>query len=75
MRIQVNVNDDLVKQIDEYAEMMGISRSALCATFIGQGVLGYNKSFKIIDDLRQKLGSSMLAAEMLKEIGKDEKEQ
>lgn len=71
MRIQVNVNDDLVKQIDEYADMMGVSRSALCSTFIGQGVLGYNKSFKIIDDLGQKLGDSMLAAKTIKEVANE----
>lgn len=71
MKVQVNVSDDLVKQIDEYAETMGISRSALCATFIGQGVLGYNKSFKIIDDLGQKLGDSLLAEKTIKEVANE----
>lgn len=71
MKIQVNVSDDLVKQIDEYANMMGISRSALCATFIGQGVLGYNKSFKIIDALGQKLADSMLLEKTIKEVASE----
>lgn len=47
MKVQVNVSDELVKKIDEYAKIMGISRSALCAVWIGQGVLGYEKTFDI----------------------------
>ena len=41
MRLQITVNDDLVKKIDKYAKMIGISRSAMCALWIGQGVVGY----------------------------------
>lgn len=71
MKLQVNVSDELVAQIDKYAGMLGISRSALCATFIGQGVLGYNKSFQVIDNIGDKLGDELLAEKTLKEIGKD----
>lgn len=66
MRIQVNVGDDIVKQLDKYAEMMGVSRSALCSIFIGQGILGYNKSFEMIDVLGQKLGDTLMAEKALK---------
>lgn len=41
MRVQVNVSDDLVKKIDEYAKIMGVSRSALCSVWIGQIVMCY----------------------------------
>lgn len=51
MRIQVNLSDKLVKKLDEYAGMMGISRSALCATFIGQGIMGYEKTYEMLDSL------------------------
>lgn len=71
MKLQVNVNDDLVKQIDEYAALMGVSRSALCAMFIGQGILTYNKSFKLIDDIGQKIGDNLLAEKAAKEVAKD----
>lgn len=60
MRIQVNLSDELVKKLDEYSGMMGISRSALCATFIGQGMLGYQKSFEVMDTLGQTLGKNLL---------------
>lgn len=71
MKLQVTVSDDLVAQLDRYAEMMGVSRSALCAVFIGQGVLGYNKSFKVLDDIGQKLGDSLLVDKTMKSLGED----
>lgn len=60
MRIQVNLSEEMIKKLDEYATKMGISRSALCATFIGQGVLGYQKSFEVIDTIGQTLGRDLL---------------
>lgn len=50
MKVQVNLNDDLVSRIDDYAKYMGISRSALCAMFIGQGMLGLDKSIEIVKE-------------------------
>lgn len=64
MKVQVNVSDELVKKIDEYAKIMGISRSALCAVWIGQGALGYEKTFDIF---QSTLGAS------LSELTADEK--
>lgn len=34
MKLQVMVNDDLVKRIDRLADYIGTSRSALCASII-----------------------------------------
>lgn len=72
MRIQVNLSDELIESLDKYAQMMGISRSALCATFIGQGVMGYNKSFQLIDTLGDKLGDSLLVEKVAKELFKED---
>ena len=74
MKLQINVSDVMVKEIDKYAEMMGISRSALCATFIGQGIMGYNKSFEMLGSMGEKLGDSLLAEKAIKESAKVEKE-
>lgn len=49
MRVQVNVDDEMVKKVDLYAKKMGVTRSALCSVFIGQGIMGYDKSFEILD--------------------------
>lgn len=60
MRVQVNISDAFVAKIDKYAQAMGVSRSALCSMFIGQGIMGFDKSFQVIDDLGAKLGDSLL---------------
>lgn len=58
MRVQVNLNDELVKKIDDYADKIGTTRSALCSIFIGQGILGYDNATAVLntvsDVLRQK---------------------
>ena len=73
MKVQVNISNELVRQIDKYAEMMGISRSSLCATFIGQGIMTYNKSFEIIGSMGEKIGDGLLVEKTLKEMGDSEK--
>lgn len=55
MRVQVNVDDEMVKKIDAYAKKMGVTRSALCSVFIGQGIMGYEKSFEVLDRVGEKL--------------------
>lgn len=51
MKVQVTVSDEMVNKIDKYANLMGVSRSALCAMFIGQGIMGYEKTYEILDGL------------------------
>ena len=75
MRVQVNLSDEMVENVDKYAKSMGVSRSALCSMLIGQGIMGYDKSMDILTLLGDKLGDSLLAEKTLKEIGKDENEQ
>ena len=60
MKLQITVSEELVQEIDKYAKMMGISRSALCATFIGQGIMTYNKSFDTLDSFVQTAGTSLV---------------
>lgn len=55
MRIQVIINDDMVKRIDNYAKKIGVSRSSLCAIFIGQGIMGFDKANELINDNAEKL--------------------
>lgn len=38
MKVQVTLNDELVKKIDEFAEYVGTNRSSVCALAIGQYV-------------------------------------
>ena len=50
MRIQVIMSDDMVKKGDAYAGQIGVSRSSLCATLIGQGIMGFDKAYQIVND-------------------------
>ena len=38
VRLQINVSDKVAKQIDEYANEIGISRNAMCAVLLHNGV-------------------------------------
>lgn len=44
MKVQVNLNEDIVKKIDDYAKLIGVSRSAVCAMWIGNAVVGVDKA-------------------------------
>ena len=68
MKIQVVVSDEIVCKLDVYAKYIGVSRSALCAMFIGQGILGLDKSIQILeregvgtaDEIKGQLGTKDL---------------
>lgn len=51
MKLQVTANDEMVKKLDKYANTMSVSRSALCAMLIGQGLAGLDKAFGMVDEL------------------------
>jgi len=56
MKITVNVSDEMVTRLELYSKKMGVSRSALCAQFIGQSVMGYDKAFDVMDTMADKMG-------------------
>lgn len=49
MKLQVLVSDEMNQKIEFYAKKMGISKSALCCSFIGEGILGYDKAYEIME--------------------------
>jgi len=55
MRIQVNLGDALQVKVDKLADACGVTRSALCSMLISQGVLAYEKSFEVMDSLKESL--------------------
>ena len=71
MRVQVNLSDEMVSNVDSYARKMGVSRSALCSMLVGQGIMGYDKSMDLMTVLGNKLGESLLAEKSLKEVADD----
>jgi len=53
-RIQVNISDEMITRLDLYSKKMGVSRSALCAQFIGQAVMTYDKAYEVIDNMAKE---------------------
>ena len=68
MRVQVNISDEMVVKIDEYARKMGVSRSALCSVLIGQGIMNYEKSADLLRVIGDKVGESMFAEKVLEKV-------
>ena len=60
----------MVDKIDKYAEMMGISRSALCAYLIGQGIMSMSKSFDVLDSVGMSFAEQMMNQKAKREISK-----
>lgn len=52
MRIQVNISEVMLKKLDKYVELMGCSRSSLCSQFIAQGLVGWDKAFSVLEEIR-----------------------
>ena len=55
MKLQISVNDEMVHKIDTLAKALGVSRSALCAIWIGQGLMGFNQAQELVKELGPKL--------------------
>lgn len=67
MRIQVNLGDELVKDVVALADRYGITRSSLCAMLIGQGVASHNEAFNIVRD-KEKLASILASMKVTGEL-------
>lgn len=59
MKVQVNVSDELVKQLDEYAKAVGLSRSALCGYFIGRGMFSLQKGLEMASSAIQSYAAAV----------------
>ena len=59
MKVQVNMEEEQVKRIDDYAKRMGVSRSAWCAVMIGQALIAMDKSMTIIERMAENAQMSL----------------
>ena len=59
MRVQINLSDEMVDRVDMYAKVMGMSRSGLCAYFIGQSVMGLDKANSTIENFGKSVVEQM----------------
>ena len=74
MKVQVNISDEMVVKIDEYARKMGVSRSALCSVLVGQGIMSYERSFDLLKVIGDKLGDSLFSEKILERVADGVKE-
>lgn len=63
MKVQVTMDDDMVKRIDNYAKQMSVSRSAFCSMIIGQGLMSLDKSMLLFEEMAQKYGNEQLTVD------------
>lgn len=61
-RITITVSDESVEKLSYYGEKMGMNRSALCAYFVGQGLLGMDKAYSVIDKVTSDMSEEMKKA-------------
>jgi len=59
MRIQINLSDEMVGKVDAYATIMGMSRSSLCAYFIGQSIMGLDRANNTITQFGESVVEMM----------------
>jgi len=59
MRISVNLGNALNDKVDKYSEMCGVTRSSFCAMLISQGILAYEKSFEVVDSLKEPMQKAL----------------
>lgn len=69
-KIQVSVSHEMLDKIDFYSQAMGVSRSALCAMFIGQGIMNYDNVKSLIGGLDVNAIIAFLASASSGELGK-----
>lgn len=68
MRVQVNLSEEMVENVDKYAKQMGVSRSALCSILIGQGIMSYNKAMDVVSVIGDKIGDNLLLENQAKSL-------
>lgn len=58
-RITITVSDESVEKLSYYGEKMGMNRSALCAYFVGQGLLSMDKAYSVLDKVASDMSEEM----------------
>lgn len=55
VRLQINVSDQVAEQITTYADEIGISRNAMCAVLLYEGICSKNSLSEVADEIKKKL--------------------
>lgn len=74
MRIQINLNEETLKRVDEEAKRIGVARGSMLSTWIGEKINAIDQSRNMVRDIfdnedMKKLFASVLAKEQAKTKG------
>lgn len=58
-RITITVSDESIEKLSYYGDKMGMNRSALCAYFVGQGLLSMDKAYSLLDRFASDMSEEM----------------
>lgn len=65
MRIQVNIGDEIVSRVDDYATKMGLSRSAFCSSCIGNYILSLDTAIHAAETYIKDHGSDVTPQQLI----------
>lgn len=51
MRIQVNLSEEMVEKLNDYSKKFGVTRSSLCAMWLGQCVAGLDTATRAVESM------------------------
>lgn len=54
-RIMITVSDEMAKRIEMYSEKMGVTQSSLCAQFVGQAIMTFDKTYDVLQNSMQSI--------------------
>lgn len=57
-KLQININDDIVARIDRHAKLLGVTRSALCAMWLGEALLNAEAKVNLTQEYSKTLAQA-----------------
>jgi len=60
MRIQVNLSDEILKEVDSASKRLGLTRSAYIVSLIAQSIDNQKTALKMMQELSHQLSQSMI---------------
>lgn len=64
----ISVSDEMAKKIEYYADKMGVPQSALCAQFVGQAIMGYDKAYEMVNTIGKNMENKILESQLKGQI-------
>lgn len=75
-KLQININDDIVARIDKHAKLLGVTRSALCAMWLGEALLNAEAKVNMTQEYSKTFvqATSKALAQLAEGVGNESSE-